>query len=959
MTNIPAPAEEQAALRADFGKQLVAERTRLLYQGSLLPTLLMLLVGLLVTGLLWRPGNHLVISGWLVWLMVLIALRVILVAAFDAALPMDQAAPRWHYRFLMGAAVSGMTLGAAAIALAPVDSFIQQAWVYGLLGAAALSASIAYAVSFSAFLTFVLPCLGPPILYLLVAGNEHQRGWGWLGLMLFGSLSLVAWQVHRLIERGLLRRFHNQALIESLRHEQVVTSRLNGDLALEVERRRHAETELLTAQAMLEQRVQERGHALDQAHQALAKSEARLALALEASELGLWDWNLRTDEVHHTGLERLFGMQPGAEAPGEVARVLEHLRPRLHPDDLPALKRALVNHMKGRTEAYRVEYRMRHNDGRWVWIEDRGRAVARTPNGRVVRMVGTRRDISERKRQEDQQKLAASVFGAISEGIVILEPDYRVRAVNLAFSRITGFEEHECQQQAFFDLPGCRDAQRHWPQIEQAVAERGSWQGELIEARKAGELYPQWLQLSAVHDDKGHVRKIIAFVSDLSARRASEQQLYYLTHHDELTGLGNRGLFRQRLFEASQALWPGQRSLALLHINLDRFKLLNESMGHEQADSVLQEIARRIVTALPQAHTIARLAGDEFVVLFDAYAQVSSLVAVTSRLLAKVRAPVLLGERELAISASIGISVYPDNTRDLAELMRQADLAMQAAKRLGGDSAQFYTQSLQTDAHGRLQLEHQLRRAIEGQELQVHYQPRLRLADRCIVGAEALVRWQHPERGLILPGEFIERAEATGQIMAIGEFVLREACQVAARLRQAVQPGFRVSVNVSGQQLQQGNLVSQVRQALAHAELAPDALELELTESQWLQNQPGTHATFEQLRAMGVRFSIDDFGTGYSSLSYLKHLPVDCVKIDRVFICELDQPGTADAAIARAVIEMSHALRLKVVAEGVETPEQCEVLRQLGCDEVQGYLFSRALPAPELALLLGEGRGAV
>ncbi|MFF7707307.1 EAL domain-containing protein [Pseudomonas sp. NPDC007930] len=950
MTNISAAATALAGLREHFAAQLAAERTRLLYQGSLLPTLLMLLVGLLVSAVLWQPGNHLAISGWLIWLMLLIALRVILVAAFEAALPLDQAASRWRQRFLLGAGASGMTLGAAAIALAPVDNFIQQAWVYGLLGAAALSASIAYAVSISAFLTFVLPCLGPPILYLLLEGNPHQRGWGWLGLMLFGSLCLVAWQVHRLIERGLLRRFQNQALIESLQQEQVVISRLNQELEVEVQRRSEAEAGLRQAHGTLEQRVRERGQALDEALQALGKSQARLELALEASELGLWDWNLRTDEVHHTGLERLFGLPPG-----EAARVLEHLRPRLHPEDLPALKHALTEHMKGRSEAYRVEYRIRHALGHWVWVEDRGRAVERTPGGRVIRMLGTRRDISARKRQEEQQTLAASVFGAISEGIAILEPDFRVLAINQAFTRITGHAQQACQGQLFHALACCRDAQRHWPQIVEAIEQRGSWQGELVEARNGAELYPQWLQLSAVHGERGEVQKVIAFISDLSSRRASEQRLYYLTHHDELTGLGNRGLFRQRLLEASQALRSGSQSLALLHIDLDRFKLLNESLGHDRADSVLQAMGRRLLAALPQAHSIARLGGDEFVVLFDAYNHLSSLIAVTTRLLDKLRAPLAVEGRELTLSASIGISLYPENTRDLEELIVQADLAKQEAKRLGGDNVQFFTQSLQAEPHQRLVLEQQLRKAIDKGELEVHYQPRIRLADGQVTGAEALVRWRHPERGLILPGEFIALAEATGLILPIGDFVLRQACAEVARIRRAGQGGFRMAVNLSSQQLRHGKLASGVRQALEAAGTVADALELELTESQWLQFTEGTRATFEQLKAMGVRLAIDDFGTGYSSLSYLKLLPVDCVKIDQVFIRGLGQAGSADEAIVRAVIELAHGLGLEVVAEGVETPAQCERLRQLHCDEVQGYLFSRPVPAPALASLLAEG----
>ncbi|MEG1042853.1 MAG: PAS domain-containing protein, partial [Pseudomonas sp.] len=383
------PLQTRGSIRKQFATQLAVERTRLLYQGSLLPTLFMLLNGLVCAWLLWSPARYLQISVWVVWLMALVALRVIQVAAFDSAMPERQAQPTWRRMFLLGSAFSGLTLGSAAIALVPVDNFAQQAWVFGLLGAATLSASIAYAVSLPAFLSFTLPCLLPPIAFLFWGGDEQQWGWGWLGLIVLGALSVVAWQVNRLIEVGLLKRFQNQALIEHLQTAQRRSERLNQALAGEVEQRRLIEEQLREAQVGLESRVTERGRALDQANHALSKSEQRLALALQASELGLWDWNLETDEVHHTQLQALFGLDST-----QVRSVRNDLKPRLHPDDLPLLRRTLVEHLKGRTEDYRVEYRVRHSQGHWCWIEDRGRAVEHTANGKVLRMLGTRRDVS-------------------------------------------------------------------------------------------------------------------------------------------------------------------------------------------------------------------------------------------------------------------------------------------------------------------------------------------------------------------------------------------------------------------------------------------------------------------------------------------------------------------------------------------------------------------------------------
>ncbi|MGH8345081.1 MAG: EAL domain-containing protein [Pseudomonas sp.] len=949
--DLSGPTVEPREIRKQYAMEMAVERTRLLYQGSLLPTLFMLINGLVCAGLLWSPQRYFLVSVWLVWLLSLVALRVIQVAAFDSAIPNRQANPIWRRMFLLGSGLTGLTLAGAGIALVPADNFIQQAWVFGLIGAAALSASVAYAVSLPAFLSFTLPCLLPAIAYMFLGGDEQQQGWGWFGLILLGALSVVAWQVNRLIDRGLIRRFQNQALIEHLQQAQSCSDQLNQQLAKEIEQRRRAEDELREIQIDLENRVAQRSLELDAANQALSKSEARLALALKASELGLWDWNLQTDEVHHTQIQELFGLEPD-----QVTALLRHLKPRLHPEDLPALKRALVEHLKGRTEDYQIEYRVRHGDGHWVWIEDRGRAVERARNGRVIRMVGTRRDISVSKGLEEQRQLAATVFEAASEGIVIFDPNYALIAVNQAFSRVTGYDIEDMIGRNVVELPCSRDARRHYAAIHQALEQQGSWQGELVETRKNGEMYPQWLQLNAVRDTRGNVSHIVGFFADLSARRESEERMRYLTHYDELTGLANRSMFRERLSEAHQRVRQGgYRSLALLHINLDRFKQLNDSLGHEVADQLLQKMAQRLVNALPEADTIARLSGDEFAVLFNSYGNLSSLARVATRLASKLRLPVTIEGHELVVSASMGISLLPDSAREISALVSQSNMAMQHAKHLGGNNFQFYTDSLQASTLERLQLENHLRKAVEEQQLTVFYQPKLCLATGKLNAAEALVRWNHPTMGRVPPGDFIGLAEETGLIGPIGEFVLRQACwQACEWQRQGLEP-IRVSVNLSVHQLRQGKLVSLVRQVLEETALAPHLLELELTESQLLDSVEHIIATFQQLRDLGVKLAIDDFGTGYSSLSYLKRIPVDYVKIDQAFIRGLGE-GTEDAAITRAIIAMAHGLSLKVVAEGVERHEQLEFLKHECCDEVQGYLISRPIEAEGVAaLLLDQG----
>ncbi len=939
--------DDEQAIRRQFAEDIAIERTRLLYQGSWVPTLFMLLNGLACAYLLWGPASGLALGGWLVWLVLLALLRLVQVAAFNAALPSRQARPHWRRMFLGGAALSGLTLAYAVVVLVPQDAFIQQALLFGLIAAAILSASVAYAVSLPAFLSFALPCLVPSIGYLLLSGHTMLRGWGLLGLILLAALLVVAWQVNRLVQSSLMRRYHNQALIEHLEHSRLQANGLNQELAREVEQRRRAERELRRAHDELEMRVAQRTLELDETSHALSKSEARLALALEASELGLWDWDLVSDEVHHSQLKEIFGIEPGETT------VLRDLKPRLHPEDLPLLRRALVEHLKGRSDGYAIEYRVRHADGRWVWVEDRGRAVERDAEGRVTRMLGTRRNVSARKLREEEQRLAATVFEAASEGIFILDPDYRLLAVNRAFSEVTGYRREEVLGRGVNALVASREARRQYQMIRLELEQHGSWQGELIETRKNGELYPQWLQLTVVHDGRGRVSHIVGFLSDLSARREAEERLRYLSHYDELTGLANRTLFKERLHEASQRARQSGRSLALLHIDLDRFKLLNDSLGHEVADQLLRQMARRLTQAVPEADTLARLSGDEFAVLLDTYGSLSSLARLASRLLAKLRVPMDIGGHELVVNASIGISLLPENAREISALISQANMAMQHAKHLGGNTFQFFTDNLQACTLERLQLETQLRKAIDEGQLEVYYQPKLNLLDDCVHAAEALVRWNHPQLGLVPPSDFIGLAEETGLIVPLGEFVLREACRQAREWQQSGLADIRVSVNLSVQQLRPGNFTSLVRLALDETGLPPHLLELELTESQLLDNVENVISTFRQLRGHGVKLSIDDFGTGYSSLSYLKRFPADYVKIDQTFIRDLSAGGE-DAAITRAIIAMAHSMELKVVAEGVETQAQLDFLKQHRCDEIQGYLVSRPVRAEAFAELLKE-----
>lgn len=908
--------------------------------------MLLVLATLACGAVLWGEQAGIELGVWLSWMLGLGLLRLQQVKAFNRASPMQQAAPYWRWRFMLGSAASALSLCYAMVALVPADAFATQALLYGLIGSVVVSASVAYGVSLPAFFSFAAPSLLPTGVLLMNSGHPLQQGWGLFALIVLATLSLIAWQISRLLSDGLEQRQHKLQLIERLETVGRDAEQLNVMLANEIDQRRHAEQKLQRAYESLEQRVAERTAELARVAEELGESEARLNLALDASGLGLWDWDLQHNRVHHSRLEVVFGIGLQKRHAEDGAQL-----PDIHPSDLEAVRATLIAHLKGETELYGVEFRAVRADGSEMFIEDRGRVIQRDPSGRALRMIGTRRDVSDVRRQAEQQRLAATVFEAASEGMVIMDANYRVLAVNDACCELSGYGREELLGRSIARIAGSPESQRQYQAMREALERNGHWQGELIETRKSGEVYPQWVQLREVRAADDSVTHVVAFISDLSVRRKIEERLRYLTHYDDLTGLANRGLFKERLHDACQRVRRNGRNLAVLYIDLDRFKLLNESLGHEAADALLREVSRRLSMTLTEADTIARLSGDEFVVLLDAYGSLSSLAHLGSRLLQRIRKPMTIGEQELVISASIGVSLLPDNSRDADALLRQANSAMQQAKHLGGNTLQFFTDRPQASSMHYLQLENQLRKALELSQLEVFYQPRLSLADDRLEAAEALVRWRHPELGLVAPAQFIPLAEETGLIIPLGEFVLREACRQARQWQLEGLAEIRVSVNLSVKQLRQGNFVSLVRQVLEETGLPATMLELELTESQLLDDIDNAISISEQLRALGVRLAIDDFGTGFSSLSYLKRFPVDYVKIDRSFICELEH-SSQDAAITRAIIAMVHSLERKVVAEGVETQAQMDFLKANHCDEIQGYLLSPPVPVEQFVELL-------
>ncbi len=442
-------------------------------------------------------------------------------------------------------------------------------------------------------------------------------------------------------------------------------------------------------------------------------------------------------------------------------------------------------------------------------------------------------------------------------------------------------------------------------------------------------------------------------------RKRYQEELERQANYDGLTGLPNRHLLNDRLKQAVFAQ-RNPRSISVVFIDLDHFKVINDSLGHNAGDEVLQHVAERLRLAVRDGDTVARLGGDEFVLILADQTKEDVIFRAMNRIIGKVSEPLTIGSREFNITCSAGISVHPQDGTDVETLLQNADAAMYRAKAHGRNNFQFYTSEMNALANERLSLEHSLRRALERKELLLYYQPRVNLATGVIDGVEALLRWQHPEHGLILPGRFIALAEETGLIVPIGEWVLRTACSQNLAWQKAGLPAVAVSVNLSARQFWGGGLARMVGAALTETGSNPVHLELELTESMVMHDAETVIATLRELKDLGVQLSVDDFGTGYSSLSYLKRLPVDALKIDGAFVRDIDAGGDGEGdsgILAKAIISLGHSLRLKVVAEGAETGKQVDFLREQRCDEVQGYYFGRPMPAEEFASMLKSGTG--
>ncbi|MBI5923026.1 MAG: EAL domain-containing protein [Betaproteobacteria bacterium] len=570
----------------------------------------------------------------------------------------------------------------------------------------------------------------------------------------------------------------------------------------------------------------------------------------------------------------------------------------------------------------------------------------RDESGKIVALLPTGVDITERKHAESRLRLAAAAFES-HEGMIITDPQGVILQVNQAFTDLTGYSAEEIVGQT----PRILKSGRHgddfyrdmWVQLELT----GLWNGEIWDRRKNGEIYPKSLTISAVRNEDGAITHYIATQHDITERKQAEERIKDLAYFDQLTGLPNRVSLQQKLSQMVGLASRNHRQFALMLLDLDNFKSINDTLGHQTGDVMLTEVADRLSTSVRQSDLVARLGGDEFVIILPDIDGPADVARVAQKILVEISAPYFIDARELHTSPSIGICLYPDDATENEDLIKKADVAMYHAKSCGRGNYQFFKEEIQAAAVNRLALEADLRSALEKQQFMLHYQPQLDLRTGRLMGVEALIRWQHPERGMISPLDFIPIAEESGLILPIGDWVLEEACGQLAAWRTEGIEHIKMSVNLAASQFSDHRLPLRIEEILAKTGLPKGSLDLEVTESMTMQSPAETAAMMKVLTGQELSLSIDDFGTGYSSLAYLKLFPINTLKIDRSFVKDIETDQN-DADICDVTVLLAHKLGLDVVAEGVETKAQLTYLLSIGCEKIQGYLISKPLPAGQI-----------
>ncbi|MDP4537076.1 EAL domain-containing protein [Alkalimonas collagenimarina] len=692
---------------------------------------------------------------------------------------------------------------------------------------------------------------------------------------------------------------------------------------------------------------QQHERVLAMAHRKVKASEQRLKLALSAVDSGAWEWLASKNSVFANRVHTMLGYR---EALNPLT--LEQHVSLIHPEDKPAFLDSWQRFTEQQDINFDHTYRLQHKEGHWLWFRDIGKIAEVDSDEQVVRVVGTFSNITETRASQEKARLFGEAFQKTRDWVVILDAKQRVIAANQSFADAFGPVEHYMTNPQTHHLGISLDRRRYYTKLLNDFSVNQHWQGEELIVTPDGRERPTLINISAVGDNK-KVGFFVLVFTDITDQKLAEDELRYLANYDALTGLPNRALLMDRIHHGIENAKRAKRALALCFIDLDKFKQINDSLGHDIGDLLLKEVARRLSLTLRESDTVARLGGDEFVVLLEGYKSHENINHVSRKMLQIIGEPMQLGPHTVGVSPSIGIAVYPDDAYTAFELLKHADVAMYHAKESGRNNFQFFTQEMNDKAHMQLAKETRLRKAFQQHEFVNYYQPIVHSADKTIVGVEVLLRWYSSD-GVVSPAEFIPLAEDLSLIIPMTHALLERALADLQHWR-SFDHQLYISVNLSARHLEHQSLAEQTASLLAKYQLPADCLRFEVTESALMRDHESAIATMHQLSELGIKLALDDFGTGYSSLKYLKELPINAIKIDHSFVKDIGIDQN-DETIIETMLSMARSLGMYCVAEGVETEQQLKFFSQRECYLIQGYFFAQPMPSAQLLHLLQSKR---
>jgi len=848
-------------------------------------------------------------------------LLVVYLMLFKARRSSYQTTDIFNRIILITLIISGLLFGYIGVVTAQDAGYAYQSFVLLVIGGLVAVSIGSFSVNLPFFTLYSSLMLLPMISTILLKEGEFEYLMGIVALLFYLMMLLSAIRVNKSVISALSAQFENEDLVKYLSDTKKRVEALNKNLKTEINERMVAQNDLELV-------------------------TDRLSEAQEIASMGNFELDLHSKELWFSKeLYELYGFE--MKSPMNLERFFSVVDER----DV-SLLRSLVDESIALQHPFNIDYRVVVNgeEIRTLHVQTK---ISEDRKRGVFILSGAVQDVSEQRKKDEELLLASRVFEGVHDAVIVTDESFNVLTANSAFYAITKRDKESVVGSDEIVLAGHVHNEAFMGEFHESIKKNGFWKGELSGKSIKGKEYTQRSNVSVIKY-QGKIVNYIELFSDITREKKAEERLRYLVHYDSLTGLPNRELLKDRLTLAMQKQKRSEKLVAIMLFDMDNFKLVNDTLGHIAGDGMLRLVAERLRSIIRTSDTLSRLGGDEFCLLLDDVENVNFISSMAQKILSSFEKPFIVEAQQLFMTVSIGISIYPENAADVQTLIKRADTAMYRAKDSGKNTYKFFTDQMDKNSYERLMIEGDLRRALDDGELELYYQPKVELCTGNIIGAEALLRWKHPDMGMIAPDKFINIAEDTGLIVPIGAWVMDEALR---QTKEWIDEGFEklhIAVNVSGRQFKTEDIVALVKENLERNDVSSSNLEIELTESVLMDEKEKILSTLNSLRDHGVSIAIDDFGTGYSSLSYLKIFPLTTLKIDKSFIEELEE-GSDDAEIVRATIKMAKSLNMRVVAEGVETVGQLNFLQKEHCDEIQGYHYSPPVPASRFRELLENG----